>query len=205
MNCTDFQDGLMRTTGTLDEALAAHAAGCAGCQALLQAETALRNRLRELSPLRPTPAFEERLAQAFARRRPTRFRPGVAYALAASLMAAVLIPALWLGTPAPVPQDTDVTTAATAPVITRTVRLAFKAPRDLEGVQIRIELPEGVTLSDRPGTRTLAWTTDLNQGNNLLEFAVSGTSAEPIVATLHYRNSQRRFVAALPAPSGRAG
>ncbi|MFP5357421.1 MAG: hypothetical protein ACLGHI_03060 [Gammaproteobacteria bacterium] len=205
MNCTDFHQQLMRTTGTLDEALAAHAAGCAGCQALLQAETALRSRLRELPPLRPTPAFEVRLAQAFAHRRAPLRRPAVAYALAASLMAAALIPALWLGTPAPVPQDTDVTTAATAPVITRTVRLAFKAPRDLEGVQIRIELPEGVTLSDRPGTRTLAWTTDLNQGNNLLEFAVSGTSAEPIVATLHYRNSQRRFVAALPAPSGRAG
>jgi hypothetical protein len=205
MNCTEFHHELMRTTGTPGEALAAHAAGCAGCQALLQAETVLRGRLRELPPLRPTPAFEARLAQAFARRRPTPFRPGMAYALAASLMAAVLIPALWPGTPVPVPQDTGVTAAGTVPVITRTVRLAFKAPRDLEGVQMRIELPEGVTLRDRPGTRTLAWTTDLRQGNNLLEFAVNGTSTEPIVATLHYRNSQRRFVAALPAVSGRTG
>lgn len=205
MNCTEFHHVLMRTTGTLDDALMAHAAGCPRCQALLQAETTLRDRLRELPPQRPSPAFEARLAQAFARRRQTPFRPGVAYALAASLVAAVLIPVLWLGTPAPAPQDAGVTTAGTVPAAAQTVRLAFKAPRDLQGVQMHIELPEGVTLADRPGTRTLVWTTDLRQGNNLLEFAVNGSSVEPIVATLHYRNSQRRFVAALPAPSGRAG
>lgn len=201
MNCTEFHHELMRATGPLD-ALEAHAAGCPRCQALLQAETALRSRMRQLPPRLPSAAFETHLAQAYARRRPVP-RPGVAYALAASLMAAVLIPALWLDRPAP--QGTDQTATLPAPITTQTVRLAFKAPRDLQGVQMRIELPQGVTLSGRPDTRTLEWTADLVQGNNLLEFAVQGSSAEPIIATLNYRNAQRRFVAALPSRSGTAG
>jgi hypothetical protein len=208
MNCTDFRQTLMHATGPLDELgelgelAVQHAAQCPQCQALLQAERALRQRLRELPPLRPAPGLEQRLARAYAARRQPRRLPGLAYALAASVLAAVLIPTLWLGSPtAPAPADVP----AVASAEMQTIRLAFKAPRDLQGVQMRIELPPGVTLASHPGRQTVEWTTDLAQGSNLLELAVIGTSAEPLVATLHYRNSQRRFVAALPSRSGTAG
>lgn len=202
MNCTEFHNELMCATGPLDT-LEPHAARCPQCQALLQAEMQLRARMRQFPPVTLSPGFEQRLAQVYAPRRRSGFRTGYVYALAASLLAAVLIPALQLA-PLPVPAPQGQLTAA---VEAQTVRLLFKAPRDLRGVQMRLELPQGVAFKSHPDAQALEWTTDLLQGNNLLELAVTGASAsaEPLVATLTYRNSQRRFMAALPTESGVPG
>lgn len=197
MNCTEFHDELMRATGALDT-LAAHAASCPGCQVLLQAEMQLRARMRQLPPIAPSPGFEQRLSRAYARRPRSGFRTELVYALAASLLVAILIPALWLATPTSAPVPKAETAAA---VKTQTVHVLFQSPRDLHGVQMRLELPQGVAFKHHPATQTVEWTVDLLRGANLLEFPITGTSIEPLVATLSYRNSQRRFTAALPAAS----
>lgn len=97
MNCLDFAQKLeeyLDGSKALRAVLADHAAGCPGCRDLL----AWADRIMTLPPLEPAPPAPEwtqRVVQAVLRdRRVRRRRRMVAFALAASLVLALVLPSI---------------------------------------------------------------------------------------------------------------
>jgi ketosteroid isomerase-like protein len=78
-----------------------------------------------------------------------------------------------VGTGLPGPAaDNPAPTVALAPGRTESVRLAFDAPKRLEGARLTMRLPENFELAGHPERRELTWTTELEAGRNLLELPV---------------------------------
>lgn len=155
----------------------------------------LRDALRRLPVPPPQPGFA---ARAFARLPGRRRAAPLAWALAASLVAAVGA-GLWLEqrtlpTPEAAPaREAKVVTLARGQA--GPVKLAFRSPRELAGVTIRLQLPQGVELEGHPGLQSLQWRTDLQAGANVLELplVVRGGDGGVLTATLNHRGSYKAF------------
>lgn len=84
------------------------------------------------------------------------------------------------------------------------VKLAFSTPKRLEGVELELRLPPGVTLAGRPGQRVVRWQTELAAGRNLLRLPLEVAADAPggeLVARVHHANGTREWKVALePRP-----
>jgi hypothetical protein len=184
MNCELFQTSLHDwLDGSLDaarvEVLQAHTARCPACLARLSAERNLRGALRQLPVAAARPRFASqamqvaRMADRSWGRRLRRHDLRIA-AVAASVASAVCAVALLRGVP-----DASPRTVAAAPSQLQTYaltagqvqsfRLRIEAPRDIDGVQFSVELPEHVALAGQPGIRAMTWEGSLRKGANVLE------------------------------------
>lgn len=156
-------------------------------------ESEMLRHLRELPVEPPSAGFA---ARVLGTRRAPWLRPAFGFALAASLVAGVGL-TLWLGegpapaeSPSPGTQVVVLAAGSTGPV-----RLAFRSPRDLSGVTISLQLPEGVELAGHPGRQALSWQADFQAGANVLELPlVVRTGASGVLtATLDHGGSHKAF------------
>lgn len=156
-------------------------------------EIELLRRLRELPVEPPSAGFA---ARALRVRRAPWLRPAMGFALAASLVAGIGF-AVWIGQGA-APAESPAAgsqVVVLAPGGTGPVRLAFRSPRDLSGVTISLQLPEGVELAGHPGRQALSWQADFQAGANVLELPlVVRTGASGVLtATLDHGGSHKAF------------
>lgn len=179
MDCRTFRQQLHDALdGGLDRLRAGahrdHADRCPACRARLETELQLREKIRGLPVPAPSAGFADRVFATVREAHRPVFRPAAAgYALAASLALGVGI-AVWLGQ---APQSLSAAVpgpqrVAVAPDEVQPVRLMFRSPRELSGVTVHLQLPQGVELAGYPGRRELRWQTDLQSGANLLELPV---------------------------------
>ena len=160
-------------------------------------ENELMRALRQLPVPPPSADFEGRVLGAL--RRP-RFSAALRPALAAGVTLAIGL-AAWisLANRAAAPGDpasVDVAAAQVSPV-----RLLFRSPRALEGVNVELRLPAGVELQGHPGRQQLAWRTDLQAGANLLELPVIVQSGEGgmLTAELSLGQDRKQFTVLVKA------
>jgi hypothetical protein len=171
----------------------------------------LRELLRSLPVPPPRPGFAARVFAALPdrQRRFAAFRAPLAYALAASLVAAVGA-GVWLEQrPAPAPEGAaprGPEVVMVAPGQRAPVRLAFRSPRELNGVTIQVLLPAGVELASRPGRQSLQWQANFQAGANVLELPLVVREGEGgiLTATLDYGKAHKEFTVQVRATKPRA-
>jgi anti-sigma factor RsiW len=181
-------------------ALAEHAAGCERCTRRVAGARELKTALRVAQVPAPRPEF---FAQALARckeppargrRAPHLIFAGLGGALAAGLLAIALLP-LWVRGPGPSLEGTAMTVAL-APHESRTINLVFAAGMALDDVSLIVELPQGVELAGRGGSREVAWSTQLRAGNNVLplELVAMDGNGGTLKARLRHGDREKVFV-----------
>jgi hypothetical protein len=168
----------------------------------MELDSRLHQALRQLPVPPPQPGFAARVFAALPRKTAHRARQPLAWAMAASLAAAVGL-GVWLDSgPAPVRSaGSAAAPVAQAHVValqagkSGPVRLSFRSPRDLTGVTIRLQLPHGVELEGYPGRQSLEWQTDLQAGANVLELPLVMRDGEGgiLTATLDSGRSHKAF------------
>lgn len=152
----------------------------------------LRDALRRLPVPPPKPGFAAR-ALAGLRGRTRRIARVAGYALAASLCGAIGL-GVWLDQPLS-SASPEARVVALVPGQSGAVRLAFRSPRELAGVTIRLQLPRGVELQGHPGRQSLEWQADFQAGANVLELPLVVLDGEGglLTATLDHGRSQKAF------------
>lgn len=212
MNCTQTQNLIDEyLNGSLHgaelKAVAQHLLNCAACHRRVESHEALRRALVEM-PVEPASAgFAARVMgqaahaahgtaggvsknagviAALRRGMSHWFVAGFGGALTAGFALWTLM-ALWMPVTPGLP---EVTLAVNQ---TQKVRLAFNAPVALEGVRLIIELPENVSLIDKPGRRTVRYKVRLRKGRNVLVLpVVASTSGESHLVATIIRNDNRK-------------
>lgn len=161
-------------------------------------EPGLKERLRALPVPPPSADYVPRVLAAVRHAQRHAWRPFLGAALAASLAVGVGIGA-WLG------QRTDPADGALSVTLAQgvvsPVRLMFRAPHDLQGVEIHLQLPAGVELAGRPGRSELRWHADLQAGGNLLELPViiQGGEGGVLTASVGLGQDRKQFVVLVKA------
>jgi anti-sigma factor RsiW len=211
MNCQDLQRHL---DDYLDARLDAervaqverHLSICDVCSERLRVERLLRDRLRALPVPPPREGFAQRAFGAM-QPRPGPQRPRyAAYAMAASLLAAVGVLA-WLLPEGLLP----VAGAPAAQVVlvhgdqVQPVQLVFNSPGALVGVTMHVGLPDGVELAQYPGVRELTWQADLKPGANVLALPVMVHGGGGIVTASVSYGAERRQFSVMVRTSGKSG
>lgn len=204
MNCVDCQNALNEGLGedptwARASELQDHLKGCARCRKSARLGRLLQQRLSSLPP----PDFDEataaRLLEPVLGRTGRSRREGrrlPAFAMAASLAVGFGL-ALLVGIRPDAVLENDLALTLPAEQV-QPVQLAFNSPRDLSGVTLKVELPDGVELASHEGLRELTWQTDLQAGQNLLQLPVIVRGeGGVIVAQLSYGRAQRRFEVAV--------
>lgn len=152
----------------------------------------LKERLRALPVPPPSADYVPRVLAAIRREQRPAWRPLLGAALAASIAVGVGIGA-WLGQRTAPSDGARAVTLAQG--VVSPVRLMFRAPRDLQGVEIHLQLPAGVEVAGRPGRSELRWRTDLAMGGNLLELplVIQGGEGGVVTASLGLGQDRRQF------------
>ncbi len=193
MNCTKVRETIDDLhAGRLDQdaarAVRVHLDGCPACRAYETDVDLIRHRLSGVA----TPPVPGTLTeQTFAR---LRRRGRAPLAAAASVMLAVSVLAGVLVSQLTPPDQPEVANRAPA-IEERTVRLAVNAPRALESVRFRIDLPDAVEIQGHPSSRTLEWTDSLAAGRNRLDIPllISGEPRGELVARVEYEGRTREL------------
>jgi len=199
MNCIDLQtqfDDYLDSELSLKEreAIELHISDCVSCQQSLQEIKAIHQALSSLPVPDASPDFEARVfaevRKQYAGHFGNRFITGFATALAASL-------ALWFASTVFSPQfDGDQPQIINVAMNqTRTVRLMFEAPADLDQVTLSVGLPENIEIEGYTGKRQLVWQTHLKKGENILELPVMAIAdgQGEMVAKLTYGDRLKQF------------
>jgi hypothetical protein len=161
-------------------------------------DSRLRDLLRSLPVPPPRPGFAARVFAALPRTPRRAAALPWALALAASLAAAVGL-GVWLGqgaVPEPAPAaGPEAKVVVLADGSSAPVRLSFRSPRDLAGVTIHLQLPQGVELAGHPGRQSLKWQADFQAGANVLELPLVVRDGEGgiLTATLDSGTSHKAF------------
>ena len=218
MNCSDIEhildDYLESLPGEgLDDAdaaaIALHVQGCVDCAKELEQRETLRQDLQALAVPAPTAGFlEQAVANAAAsaeaavdaeqtvvRRLPFGARlTGVITGLAAALIGALLVSTL-LTTPNPQAPETTLQGIHLATNTVTPVKLAFSSERALEDARLTLSLPVGVELMGYDGRTDLSWSTDLEEGTNVLRLPLIGRMAasDVLVARLEHPSGAKTF------------
>ena len=134
----------------------------------MDTENQLRHKLRALPVEPPSGGFAERMLTIARSADPPPYRPTApAYALAASVALAV---GLGIGTWFTQPQPAaELPVALLAQGQAQQVRLMFTSPQAMDGVTVRLQLPDGVERVGYSGRRELTWKVDLQAGANALD------------------------------------
>ena len=77
----------------------------------------------------------------------------------------------------------------------RTVRLLFEAPGDIDQVTLSIGLPNNVELAGYPGRNELTWQTSLKKGQNVLALPIMAveTGKGELIARLSYGDKLKTY------------
>ena len=176
-----------------------HLRGCAACGSLLAREQRLQRALRAQPVPVPTAGhFEQMLTlavQSGSRRPLARKRHAmVGAALAAGL--AVLAGVSFLHQQAGTSPATEMVASVTMTLHeTRTVRLVFSAPVDMNEARLTLILPTGVELDGREGRQQVRWKTRLRRGKNVLplNLVVRAGSGGVLLARLDHGDRHKIF------------
>jgi len=200
MHCTEahilIDDFLDRQLDSVrHEGLIHHLAECTDCQHELQQRRELLSRLRQLPVDGPAPGYAARALQRARQKHQQRrriFLTGFGSALAAGLALLAVVVA-WQ--PATETRQPGIRTITLQVEQVQTVNLAFNVPERFDLVHFQLELPAGVSLTNRPGERQISWQDRLEAGRNLLRLpliARPGTAGE-LVARIVVDGEQKVF------------
>lgn len=186
-------------------ALEAHVHDCADCSALLARENR-RQRLMKAQPVpEPTPDVFDRMLEAAGERatrerQSWRMKKAVGGALAAGLIAWSLVSVFnrsSLPTPAPLQAQAPAPVASVTMTLqeTRTIRLVFASPDDLNDAKLSLVLPPGVELAGHDGEQQVRWKTNLQRGKNVLplKLVVREGAGGELLARLEHGDRQKTF------------
>lgn len=212
MNCSelhnildDYLDNLLDDANAA--AVALHIQSCPECASELQNRESLRSELRALPAATPRPGFlEQAVANAAAAAEQSRTAPdgrglsrrgglfAIVPAIAAALVAAILVTSV-MRTPDNVPPETTLQGIHLATDTVTPVKLAFSAETALEDARLSLSLPVGVELMGYDGRTDLSWTTDLEEGTNVLRLPLIGRMAasDVLVARLEHASGAKTF------------
>ena len=177
MKCEQAR-ALLRQDVVIEQADAAalrkHLQACNECRTDADTQRLVRA-LRSLPAPSPEAGFEHRvMAPALARlpRRQARHHVAWFTALAASVCIAI-VATLQIAVPERTPRASvsPEFSVRVLPAQTRVVDVLLEAPRALQGATLVVSL-DGVQLENRPHTRELRWTTNLEKGANKLSLPV---------------------------------
>jgi hypothetical protein len=201
-NLDDYMDGSIGNEQ--HDAIAAHVASCADCQALIESEQDLRGLLKDYGMLQAgmTQAasgfYDQALVRAThvgSRRQRNRWlATGFGSAIAAGL-AIWAVSSFLLMTPQTPDANLAIPGVTMALEEPRTVNLVFSSTSALESAMLTVSLPEGIELAGFPGQREISWETSLNEGKNLLPLklvALTATGGE-LLARLEHDDRNRTF------------
>ncbi len=191
----DYLDGM--SDPTTAKSVLEHVESCADCNDMIDRERSLRAALAELPIEGPFEDFFEQAIERAATRRtdtqtrpwPLRFGGAVAAVFAVLFMAAVLI------------QQPFATSSSEFPEVTlaldevKSVALVFNSEDALRDARISLQLPKGIELLGYSGRTELSWTTDLEQGKNVLRLPLVGHDLidETIIARLEHPSGTKTF------------
>lgn len=187
----DYLDG--RLEPSLRQAVNAHLEQCEQCAQAFREDAELLTALRDLPVPPPTGDLVERsLARADRRgRKRQRLWQAGGLAVAASLLVAITAGLVIQG---PLNRTESPRVVAVQPGQDQPVNLVFNSRRRLEGVTLRLEVPEGVEIAGHPGKRRLNWQTTLEPGRNLLRVPVIVNDGGGVLrAGIRYGGEQRRL------------
>jgi anti-sigma factor RsiW len=196
MECRDLAlqlDDLL--DGRLDSArqkpVQEHLDRCPDCRRRHGHAVAVREAVRKLSPPAMHPGFMDQALSRATRAvgaAPSRWRPMLGMALAASLVLGVALGVFLATRPA-------VQTVALTLDRPENVRLMFNSAKALKGATVNLALPENVELVGYGGRRELSWQTDLREGGNLMQLPliVRGVTKDELVAQLSHDGSSKTF------------
>ncbi len=178
------------------DAVENHADTCDRCRRLLQERLQLRRDLAGLPLEGPSEGFFDAALDRAVRRTDERGKPwfariggAVAAAFAFLFITGVLV------------QPANLTSSSDIPEVTISmhevtqVNLMFSSEVALHDARVSLQLPEGVQLAGFSGRDTLSWTTDLKEGNNILQLPLVGYLArsDTLVATLKHPSGSKTF------------
>lgn len=173
-----------------------HADTCDRCRRSLQERLQLRRELAGLPLEGPSEGFFDAALDRAVRRTDERGKPwfariggAVAAAFAFLFITGVLV------------QPANLTSSSDIPEVTISmhevtqVNLMFSSEVALHDARVSLQLPEGVQLAGFSGRDTLSWTTDLKEGNNILQLPLVGYLArsDTLVATLKHASGSKTF------------
>ena len=192
----DYLDGTAdRATST---AVREHVEHCSACVEVVNREHSLREALAGLPVEGPNDNFFEQAIEHAAecsanesvkRPWPIRFGGTVAAVFAILFVAVLLIQQPFLTSSSELPE----VTLALAEV--KSVALVFNSEDALQDARISLQLPQGIELVGYNGRKELSWTTDLEQGNNVLRLPLVGHDlmTETIIARLEHPSGTKTF------------
>ena len=185
--------------------IALHIQGCPQCQTELERRQTLLDALRSLPVPQPGPGFfEQAVANAAQsanrnrRRTDSPVRQPYATALtglAAALLAAVLLAAVAIPDHEATAPESGLPGIHLATGTVTPVKLAFSAEKALQDARLSVSLPVGVELVGYDGRSDISWTTDLEQGTNVLRLPLVGRTAasDILVARLDHPTGTKTF------------
>lgn len=198
MNCEQAK-ALLRHDVVIEqadaEALREHLQACNECRTDADTQRLIRA-LRSLPVPAPEAGFEQRvMAPALARlpRRQARHHVAWFTALAASVCIAI-VATLQIAAPerASRASVSPQFSVAVQPAQTRVIDVLLESPRALHDATLVITL-DGVQLDNRPHTRELRWTTNLEKGANKLSLPVQllGDADGEVLVRLEHGDTRR--------------
>lgn len=202
MNCTQSRkliDELASGTASTmqQQALESHLEACQACQQHLNVTEKMILRAHELPVLDPQPGFEARMMgsldkiDARKQKHTHWFAAGFGGAVAAGLMMVVALNMMVFNGPT----TTDANQIQMAINESRTLNVVFNVPEDMTGVEMEIELTDGLELAELPGRNMVSWKANLKAGKNRLPVLVhaSGSGSQTIIARMRKEGQQKEF------------
>ena len=122
---------------------------------------------------------------------------GIGGAIAAGVIAWLIV-SLPAGLPSVVDQDA-LDTVTISLNVEKTFKLKFESSRDMQAATLFLELPAGVEVPGFEGLDTVAWTTAIEKGSNILELPIIVRSGDggTILARLEHEGKQKTFLFAI--------
>lgn len=179
-------------------ALREHLQECTDCRADAE-DRQLVAGLRSLPVPSPGAGFEQRVMGAALDRFPRRRMPHHAAwftAMAASVCLAVVLTLQLAVPPERTPRASAIPsfTVTARPHETRVIDVVLDTKQPLSGATLMVSLGDGLQLENRPRTRELRWTTDLEAGGNQLSLPVQmlDENGGDIIVTLEHGELSRQ-------------
>lgn len=173
-----------------------HADTCNACRQALQERLQLRAELAGLPVEGPSEDFFDTALERATRRTDGRGKPW--FARIGGAMAAVFAFLFITGV---LVQPANLTSSSEIPEVTialhevTPVNLMFSSEVALQDARVSLQLPEGVQLAGFGRRDKYSWTTDLKEGNNILQLPLVGHLAlsDKLVATLEHAGGSKTF------------
>lgn len=216
MNCTDIHNLLDdaldgQLSGTERGALDLHLGSCAACRQRVREEQSLRSALRSLPLANASSGFAARALRHAVEVNGTRpqhkksFVAGFAAAAVAGFVflfvGSIYYPAGDVGEGSS--QSPTMLSDARPPAAeitiglheTQRVKVGFNSSQAVQQVRISLTLPEDVELEGYPGKRQIAWSTDLEQGENVLTLPLIANSPQggEFIARIDYGQTTKEL------------